>query len=156
LVSRIDNVGTHRFHDIYKGVGSLLIGDSVTQTLGRALDVNWFRQQLISNNIANVDTPNYKRQDIDFQQTLKRAMDGSGEISMTRTNEQDLGKTRDGEVQPVMINSAPDTLRNDGNNVDIDNEMAQQAMNSLQYNALARLESDQLGMLKTAITEGRS
>jgi flagellar basal-body rod protein FlgB len=42
--------------------------------LERAMDVSWFRQQLIANNIANVDTPQYKREDIDFQKTLANAL----------------------------------------------------------------------------------
>jgi flagellar basal-body rod protein FlgB len=108
--------------------------------LERAMDVSWFRQQLIANNIANADTPQYKRQDIDFQKTLENALsnDASGA----------------GELDPVYVDSGQDTGSNNGNNVSMENEMTQQAVNLLQYDSLTRLESDQLSMLKTAITGG--
>jgi len=116
------------------------IGDPVMNVLERGMDVSWFRQQLIADNIANVDTPNYKTQDIDFKKTLENALKD--------------GATSADDLDPVYIDSDQYTESNNGNNVDIENEMAQQAINQLQYNSLARLESDQLSMLKTAITGG--
>ncbi|MGD0621778.1 MAG: flagellar basal body rod protein FlgB [Thermacetogeniaceae bacterium] len=118
------------------------IGDPVTNVLEKAMDVSWFRQQLIADNIANVDTPQYKRQDIDFQKTLENSLnqDASGS----------------GDLDPVFIDSDQYSEANNGNNVDIENEMTQQAINLLQYDSLARLESDQLSMIKTAITGGGS
>jgi flagellar basal-body rod protein FlgB len=118
------------------------IGDPVTNVLEKAMDVSWFRQQLIADNIANADTPQYKRQDIDFQKTLANALnqDASGA----------------GGLDPVFIDSTQYSQTNNGNNVDLENEMTQQAMNTLQYDSLARLESDQLSMLTIAITGGRS
>jgi len=106
------------------------------------MDVSWLRQQLIADNIANVDTPQYKRQDIDFKKTLANAInqDASGA----------------GDLDPVYIDSDQYTEGNNGNNVDLENEMTQQAINLLQYDSLTRLESDQLSMLKTAITGGGS
>lgn len=106
------------------------------------MDVSWFRQQLIADNIANVDTPQYKRQDIDFKQTLENAI-----------NQEASGA---GDLDPVYIDSSQYTEGNNGNNVDMENEMTQQAINLLQYDSLTRLESDQLSMLKTAITGGGS
>jgi flagellar basal-body rod protein FlgB len=110
----------------------------------RALDLNWIRQQLISNNIANVDTPNYKRMDIDFKSSLFKALD-----------EQSVTQAGTDAVKPEFVVSDDLTHNNDGNSVDIEKEMAEQAVNSLQYALLTRLVSDQLGMLKTAISEGR-
>jgi flagellar basal-body rod protein FlgB len=125
-----------------KGVHAVQIGDPVTNVLEKAMDVSWFRQQLIADNIANVDTPQYKRQDIDFQKTLENSLnqDASGS----------------GDLDPVFIDSDQYSEANNGNNVDIENEMTQQAINLLQYDSLARLESDQLSMIKTAITGGGS
>jgi flagellar basal-body rod protein FlgB len=123
-------------------VYAVQIGDSTTNILEKAMDVSWLRQQLIADNIANVDTPQYKRQDIDFKKTLANAInqDASGA----------------GDLDPVYIDSDQYTEGNNGNNVDMENEMTQQAINLLQYDSLARLESDQLSMLKTAITGGGS
>jgi len=128
--------------DRQEGVNIVQIGDPVTNVLEKAMDVSWFRQQLIADNIANADTPQYKRQDIDFQKTLDNALnqDASGVSGL----------------DPVFIDSNQYSQENNGNNVDLENEMTQQAMNTLQYDSLARLESDQLSMLDIAITGGRS
>ncbi len=118
------------------------LGDPVMNVLERAMDVSWFRQQLIANNIANVDTPQYKREDIDFQKTLANALSN--------------GASGEADLDPVFIDSGQYSGSNNGNNVDMENEIAQQDINLLQYESLARLESDQLTMLKTAITGGGS
>ncbi|MDD2556440.1 MAG: flagellar basal body rod protein FlgB [Syntrophaceticus sp.] len=121
-----------------------MLFNSITGVMERALDLNWIRQQLISNNIANVDTPNYKRMDIDFKSSLFKALD-----------EQSVTQAGTDAVKPEFVVSDDLTHNNDGNSVDIEKEMAEQAVNSLQYALLTRLVSDQLGMLKTAISEGR-
>ncbi len=121
-----------------------MLFNSVTGVMERALDLNWIRQQLISNNIANVDTPNYKRMDIDFKSSLVKALD-----------EQSVTQSGTDAVKPEFVVSDDLTHNNDGNSVDIEKEMAEQAVNSLQYALLTRLVSDQLSMLKTAISEGR-
>ena len=84
----------------------------------------------------------YKRQDIDFQKTLENALNN--------------GASGVDDLDPVFIDSGQYIGSNNGNNVDMENEMAQQAINLLQYDSLARLESDQLTMLKTVITGGGS
>lgn len=121
-----------------------MLFNSVTGVMERALDLNWIRQQLISNNIANVDTPNYKRMDIDFKSSLLKAL-----------ADQPASQSGTDKIKPEFVVSDDLTHSNDGNSVDIEKEMAVQAVNSLQYALLTRLVSDQLGMLKTAISEGR-
>lgn len=120
-----------------------MLFNSVTGVMERALDLNWIRQQLISNNIANVDTPNYKRMDIDFKSSLLKALD-----------EHSVSQSGAGAVIPEFVVADDLTHSNDGNSVDIEKEMAEQSINSLQYALLTRLVSDQLGMLRTAISEG--
>lgn len=105
--------------------------------LERAMDINWLRQQLIANNIANANAPHYKRQDIDFRKTLERAVES--------------GVTGSAGLDPVFIDTEFYSIFNNENNVDMENEMSQQTINLLQYNTLTRLEADQLAMLKTAI-----
>lgn len=119
-------------------------GSSVLNVLEKSMDLNWLRQQLIADNIANVDTPQYKRQDIDFQKSLKKALSNTGGTDLQGNGE-----------QPVFVDSGNTSGAENGNNVDMESELAQQSMNLLQYDVLARLESDQLGMLRTAIMEGR-
>jgi flagellar basal-body rod protein FlgB len=121
-----------------------LLFNSVTGVMERALDLNWIRQQLISNNIANVDTPNYKRMDMDFRSSLLKAL-----------SDQSASQSSTDGVKVEIVVSDDLAHSNDGNSVDIEKEMAGQAVNSLQYALLTRLVSDQFGILRTAITEGR-
>ncbi len=137
----------------------MLLDSSVLNVLEKSMDINWFRQQLISNNIANVDTPNYKRQDVDFQKSLQNALsntqvDAGASAEPGEADGMQSGLPGAGE-QPVIVEQDNTSGSANGNNVDLENELAQQAMNLLQYNAMARLESDQLSMLKTAITGGQ-
>ncbi len=120
-----------------KGWIPLQFGNSVLNVLEKAMDVTWFRQQIIANNIANIDTPRYKRQDLDFQKSLEQALSNAG------------------GGRPVFVDSTNTSSAENGNNVDLENELTQQAMNLLQYNILTRLESNQLRLLRTAIAEGR-
>ena len=61
------------------------LGDPLIPVLKRTLDVNWLRQQAISQNIANVDTPNYKRIDLDFKHILAKKSRTQG-LALRRTN----------------------------------------------------------------------
>ena len=86
------------------------------------------RNEVISNNIANVDTPGYKRKTVKFEEFLSSEMK-TGKISK--------GQTRL-KSSDIMVSHDYSTLsyRSDGNNVDIENEMAELATNSLRYNTL--------------------
>lgn len=125
--------------------------------LEKALSASWLRNEAISENIANVDTPGYKRKDVNFQDYLKAAMNKdsiAGIISHQKhipingnsINNINFRVTRD-------YNST--SMRMDGNNVDIDAEMAELAKNQILYNSLATLINKEYEMLKTAIREGR-
>lgn len=127
------------------------LGKPIIPILQSMLDANWLRQQVIANNIANVDTPQYKRWDVIFTQKLKE----SSNISLTQTNPRHINVKTTEMMKPALIQPEKTSMRNDGNNVDLESEMAIQAATILQYNLLTRLVSDQLGMLRTAITEGR-
>ncbi len=132
------------------------LGAPVLPILERALDGNWLRQQVIAGNIANVDTPHYKRWDVSFEKKLKEIGEASSTLPLSQTHPRHLGgKPRLEEAQPVFAQSHQTSWRNDGNNVDIESEMAQQAVTLLKYDLLTRLVTDHLGMLRIAITEGR-
>jgi len=132
------------------------LGEPLLQILHKALDAGWMRQQVIANNIANVDTPGYKRWDVSFEKQLQEALAEAGKLPLARTHPGHLGKTTSLEdVHPQIYQVVGSSYRNDDNNVDIDAEMAKQAANYLNYNLLTRLVTDYLGMLRIAITEGR-
>ena len=95
----------------------------------KALSGTWQRNKLISENIANVNTPNYKRKNVDFESSLKRAL---------RNN-----KTNSRELEDMHFKTITDqsslSYKKDGNNVNIETEMAYFVENHLRYNTLVDL-----------------
>lgn len=99
--------------------------------LEKAADASWTRNTVLANNIANVDTPNYKRQDVKFEDYLANALH-SDSVLDNAVNSMDL-KT----ITPtVYTDQAELSYRLDGNNVDIDVEQANYAENQIKYNAI--------------------
>jgi len=129
-----------------------------------ALDATAANGQLIAHNIANADTPNYKAVRLHFHEHLERELNraehGTG-IGMTRTNQQHLGRLAPGGLEGIstpyglIYTEDATTYRLDGNNVDIDHEMAEQAKNSLQFAILTELANRRFQELRTAIAGGR-
>lgn len=129
------------------GTRSLLgsvVNDRTMTLLERGLDMSSMRHSAVSNNIANANTPGYKRRDVPFEDVMRKAASGAFAEA-------------DGVegLERVMSVDADRINRNDGNNVDIDYEMTLLAENSVMYNALARQLSQRISLLRTVITEGR-
>jgi len=103
--------------------------------LEKAADASWLRDQCISNNIANVDTPGYKRQDVDFESVLEK------ELGYRRTESMDE-KVANVNLSKLKVGAYTDaagySYRTDRNNVDIENENVLLARNQLQYQGLMR------------------
>lgn len=114
-------------------------------TLGTALDATALRNEVISNNIANVDTPEYKRKDIRFETELKQAFLRSDDSTVDATVKHlDLR-----ELEPeVYTDYAELSYRYDGNNVDIDNENVILAKNQIKYNGLMASVNKEFSNLK--------
>lgn len=127
-----------------------------TYLLQKALDASWLRNKAIANNIANVDTPGYKRQKVEFEQVLAGAIDDNT-FKDTGTNEQHIsigaGSSIHKEIKVMEDNST--SMRLDGNNVDVESEMAQLAKNNIAYYALIQKISSEFRKIRTAINEGR-
>ena len=95
--------------------------------LKTAADASWAREEVLTNNIANVDTPNYKRQDVEFTTYLKSALSRSGGDSTSLTN----------RVNNINYNdNSTLSYRLDGNNVDLSTENVELASEQLNYNGL--------------------
>ncbi|PIU61621.1 MAG: flagellar basal body rod protein FlgB [Armatimonadetes bacterium CG07_land_8_20_14_0_80_40_9] len=126
-------------------------------TLKKSLDAASLRQRTIANNIANVDTPGFKRADVTFEEELKVALEKNGKSGLKVTNPKHISNKPKGvaEVSPKVIKENSTVFRNDLNNVDIDKEMAKLAENNLAYNTLAQLINQKLRGLGSAIQEGR-
>lgn len=132
--------------------------------LERALAAASLRHAAISQNIANVNTPGYQAHTVAFEQHLQQALAASrGEkvpLALARTHAGHLAPfgaapNRPDQVQPVVRRDTEHVARHDGNNVDIESEMAALAANQIWYQGLVRLISDQFSRYRLAITEGR-
>jgi len=124
-----------------------LFTDLTSAALGKVLDGTALRQRALAENIANVDTPGYQRKDVSFSEQLKEALEG------TSLPENALRRLEAVVPQSVVANSQ--TLRPDGNTVDIDKEMTEISKNTLEYETSAQLLDGKLRLLRTAITGGR-
>ena len=101
--------------------------------LNRAADAAWQRNEAISNNIANVDTPGYKRQDVAFESVLQKALGNNWYESMDeKVSNINLSRLRG----RAYVDYANYSYRLDGNNVDIENENVMLAENQLKYHGL--------------------
>ena len=101
--------------------------------LDKAADASWIRNEAIANNIANVDTPGYKRQDVNFEEQLRKAMKNSRYASIDeRVANVDLER-----LNPITYRDHSTlSYRLDGNNVDIDTENVELASNQIRYQGL--------------------
>lgn len=101
--------------------------------LEKAADASWTRNEIISNNIANVDTPGYKRQDINFEDELERALGNSKYKSMDAK----VAGLRDRSLEGRVVNDYSGfSYRTDYNNVDMDTENVMLAANQIKYQGL--------------------
>ena len=122
--------------------------------LERALAASSLRQKAISNNIANVNTPEYKKSEVVFEDMLQSAMSGD-KLPMLQTNPRHLSPQPKGIPTAKMNVVGSTSIRKDGNNVDIDAEMANLAKNSIYYNAVAQQLGSYYSGLKSVIREGK-
>ncbi|HHY22513.1 MAG TPA: flagellar basal body rod protein FlgB [Bacilli bacterium] len=121
--------------------------------LERALNGSALSQRAISQNIANVDTPNFKAKQVHFQDTLKEAMENA-KLRAYRTDSRhyEFGTN---PTEPY-ITVRKDTMYNHNlNNVDIDKEMSDLAKNQIYYSAIVERVNGGFNSLATAIKGGR-
>lgn len=108
-------------------------------TLHRAMDANVVRRQVISNNLANADVPNFKRSNVNFESELKKALDSSNqkpalELRLTHPNHIPNYKERDyRDVQIRRVLDYTSTYNNNGNNVDPEQELMLATENQMAY-----------------------
>ena len=123
----------------------------------KSLNASALRHQVISDNIANIDTPHYKRKSVVFEAEINRVLKESSREQyplLTRHSKHIPGtqlKTI-AEVQPEVRREFDTNYRNDKNNIDIEKEMSAQVKNSLHYNAVATLVNKNFSLLKSVIT----
>lgn len=103
----------------------------IYELIKNSLDATEIRGKTIANNIANVNTPGYKRKYVSFEETLNNVK---------------------GKPKIEIKEDKSTSIRTDGNNVDLENEKVNQAANSLMYNGLVNVTNIKLAMAKSVIT----
>ena len=123
--------------------------------LPRAMTAANIRQEVIANNVANVNTPNFRKSVVEFEDLLARELYGEDDnkLKMVRTNDKHLPPEElPYHAEPTITIDHSTIMRADDNNVDIDIEMASLAKNQLYYNAIATELNGHVSRLKNAIT----
>lgn len=133
---------------------SKIVKDSTYDLMKNALDAVNLRQSVISNNISNANTPNFKASKVKFEEALKDAI-GQENIALKgqRSNHIRTGSVEN--IQPELIRDSNSKIKVDGNNVDIEKEMVDMAANQILYNALVQQVNKKLSNLSYVVTGGR-
>lgn len=118
--------------------------------LKAAADASWTREEVLTNNIANVDTPNYKRQDVDFTTYLRSALSRTNGGSSSLTNRVNNLNYNDIAIRTYTDNSTL-SYRLDGNNVDLSTENVELASEQINYNALIDSMNNEFSRFKTVL-----
>lgn len=120
-----------------------MLFDKTTKVLEKTLGALSLRQEVIANNIANVNTPDYRRKEVTFEERLKEALSESpSKIKgyLTHPKHIPIPQPQIGldEVKPEVWERNDLFFRNDKNGVDIDLELAELAKNAMKYTAVTR------------------
>lgn len=122
---------------------------SYINVLDRAADASWIREKVIANNVANVDTPGYKRKDVEFQNILEHELKSTKHRSLQEAVDNVSLKRLESRS---YTDHAAFSYRLDGNNVDIDTENVELASEQLRYQALTTAVNQDFVRMKSAMT----
>jgi flagellar basal-body rod protein FlgB len=131
------------------------MGIGIDKALGiheAALKVRAQRTELLANNLANVDTPNFKARDVDFRAALQQAAGAADAGHMLRTNEQHIEEQgAAGFAEGDLLYRVPSQPSLDGNTVDVDLERSAFAENTVRYQASLHFVDRKLRSLISAL-----
>lgn len=116
--------------------------------LNKAANASWAKNEVIANNIANVDTPDYKRKDLDFESLLASQMNQSSTNNMDQRVKNLQNKSL---VASIYTDYEELSYRYDGNNVDIDTETAYLADNQLKYYTFLNTINQEFSRIKMVL-----
>ena len=118
--------------------------------MDKAADASWLRENVITNNIANIDTPGYKRQDVDFESVLQRELGNSKYTSLS-----DKVRELNTDLSPLTVTSYTDysnySYRLDRNNVDENTENSELASEALKYQLLTNAFNNDFSRMQAVI-----
>ena len=112
--------------------------NSVTDLLEAGIRAENLRQKTIANNIANLETPEYRRVDIKFEELLAKSMDSSGTIDLS-------------DLEPVIYRPKHTPVKSNGNDVNLESEVGQMVKNTLRHTAYIRLLNKKYKQIELAM-----
>lgn len=122
----------------------------MTALMQKALDGAWLRHEVLAENVANSETPGYRRQDADFRTALAKAVEPR--VTLLTTSGRHVDSRGSGGIR---VTQDEGWITPDGNGVDMDREMAEVSANAMYYAAVSRQLSGYLSLIRKAVTEGR-
>ena len=139
-----------------QGMGDISFGQTVGM-LKNAMDGAGTAHGVIANNIANVNTPNFRRSDVSFKAALAATEASTGdpdELALATTSDQHFTAGGVQSAQPFAVTTTvqeDQQMRVDGSNVDVDQEMAKLSLNSSYAQTMGQLLQNQYSRLRQAI-----
>ncbi|GED58189.1 flagellar basal body rod protein FlgB [Brevibacillus formosus] len=127
------------------------------QVLERSLDAATLRHRTIANNLANIDTPQFKSQQVIFESFLQdelNARAGNGKLEAYRTNQRHLPFGNVGVAVPQVVSNPNNFIQNSGNDVDLETETTELAKNQIWYSGLTQLTAGHFQKLRSVIEGG--
>ncbi len=120
--------------------------------LNSAANSSWLRNEVLSSNIANVDTPNYKRKDVTFATCLNSALGGGTDNSVSTLTQRVKNIDLSSLKSTVYTENSALSYRSDGNNVDIETENVELASNQIMYQAMVDSMNSEFSRIKSVLT----
>lgn len=131
------------------GVSGVSKSEETYNLIKKGMDAASLRSKVISNNLANLNTENYKRSYVNFEDTLKENTD---DLELKTSEDRHIKNTEaQGEISIQKDNTT--SMREDGNNVDVENEEVNMVTNALMYSALVTAANNKLSVTKYIINE---
>lgn len=124
------------------------------QVLQEGLNTSMVKNRVISSNIANIETPGYKSFKVVMSEKLGEQRPSKGALARTHPGHITGSRSSDGANHKIVRDDRT-TMRVDGNNVDLESELAEMSANSIYYTALSRFLSKNFAGLRLIISEGR-
>ena len=131
--------------------------DKTTRALGASINLRQTRNNVISSNIANAETPGYQAKKLDFENALSRALDfeDAGKLKGMEDGHFATGPGAISRVKADVYENPDADVNNDGNTVNLEREMTELADNSIMYKAAIQLINKKMAALKYAAGDGR-
>ena len=132
---------------------SLVFNDTY-HVLGQGLNISARKQNLISSNIANIDTVGYKPKELDFQSALKKALTDKPKAEIRVSNPKHFNGLEDYNHNSLKDHREDDSDVYHLDSIDIDKEMTKLAENNLKYKTMTEMLLRKMSMMKYSIVEG--